>query len=148
VRKGRSADGLPEKHVRIIQKLIPIRDAVREVLKCQKLDRPWKDAQVRLRIAWSNFVRGFGPINTTVVSTTGDPETGEVRGAVVLNERGHADPHHIAELVHRDGDDVIAELGSAIFERTSGPQRRRHRGGEGEALEDQDGVPELDLVRS
>ncbi|MDE5443149.1 N-6 DNA methylase [Bradyrhizobium sp. CSA207] len=173
VRKGRSADGIPEKHARIIQKLIPIRDAVREVLKCQELDRPWKDAQVRLRIAWSNFVRAFGPINTTVVSTTEDPETSEVREthrrpnlqpflddpdcwlvasiedydlesdtarpgpifterviappappiitsaadalAVVLNERGHVDPDHIAELVHRDAVDVIAELGSAIF---------------------------------
>ncbi|GLI96006.1 N-6 DNA methylase [Methylocystis echinoides] len=173
VRKGRSAEGIPEKHVRIIQKLIPIREAVREVLKCQELDRPWKDAQVRLRIAWSNFVRSFGPINTTVVSTSEDPETGEVREthrrpnlqpflddpdcwlvasiedydlesdtarpgpifterviappappvitsaldalAVVLNERGHVDPDHIAELLHRDVDDVIGELGSAIF---------------------------------
>ncbi|RWB94704.1 MULTISPECIES: N-6 DNA methylase [unclassified Mesorhizobium] len=172
-RKGRASDGLPEKHVRIIQKLIPIRDAVREVLKSQELDRPWKEAQVRLRIAWSNFVRAFGPINTTVVSTTEDPDTGEVREthrrpnlqpflddpdcwlvasiedydlesdtakpgpifterviappappvitsaadalAVVLNERGHVDPDHIAELLHRDVDDVIAELGSAIF---------------------------------
>ena len=35
--------------------------------------------------------------------------------AVVLNERGHVDPDHIAELLHRDADDVIAELGSAIF---------------------------------
>lgn len=35
--------------------------------------------------------------------------------AVVLNERGHVDPDHIAELVHRDRDDVIAELGSAVF---------------------------------
>lgn len=173
IRKGRSADGIPEKHVRIIQKLIPIREAVREVLKCQELDRPWKDAQVRLRIAWSNFVRSFGPINTTVVSTIEDPEAGEVREthrrpnlqpflddpdcwlvasiedydlesdtarpgpifterviappappvitsavdalAVVLNERGHVDPDHIAELLHRDVEDVIAELGSAIF---------------------------------
>ncbi|HBR47523.1 MAG TPA: lactate dehydrogenase [Afipia sp.] len=173
VRKGRSAEGVPEKHVRIISKLIPIREAVREVLKCQELDRPWRDAQVRLRIAWSNFVRSFGPINATVVSTTEDPETGEVREthrrpnlqpflddpdcwlvasiedydlesdtarpgpifterviappappvitsavdalAVVLNERGHVDPDHIAELLHRDVEDVIAELGSAIF---------------------------------
>jgi N12 class adenine-specific DNA methylase len=178
VRKGRNADGVPEKHARIIQKLIPIRDAVREVLKCQELDRPWKDAQVRLRIVWSNFVRAFGPINTTVVSTAEDDETGEVREthrgpnlqpflddpdcwlvasiedydlesdtakpgpifterviappappvitsaadalAVVLNERGHVDPDHIAELVHRDADDVIAELGSAIFRDPSG----------------------------
>ncbi|MCP1758666.1 adenine-specific DNA methylase [Bradyrhizobium elkanii] len=177
VRKGRSAAGVPEKHARIIQKLIPIRDAVREVLKCQELDLPWKDAQVRLRIAWSNFVRAFGPINTTIVSTAED-ETGEVREthrrpnlqpflddpdcwlvasiedddlesdtakpgpifterviappappvitsatdalAVVLNERGLVDPDHIAELVHRDADDVIAELGSAIFHDPSG----------------------------
>lgn len=173
VRKGRSADGVPEKHVRIVQKLIPIRDAVREVLKCQELDRPWKDAQVRLRIAWSSFVRDFGPINFTTVSMTEDEETGEVREthrrpnlqpflddpdcwlvasiedydletntakpgpiftqrvisppaapvitnaadalAVVLNERGRVDIDHIAELLHRDRDDFVAELGSAIF---------------------------------
>ncbi|MBB6469427.1 N12 class adenine-specific DNA methylase/adenine-specific DNA methylase [Aminobacter lissarensis] len=79
LRKGRSADGVPDKHVKIIRKLIPIRDALREVLKAQELDRPWKPAQVKLRIAWSNFVRAFGPINTTIVSTVEDPETGEVR---------------------------------------------------------------------
>jgi N12 class adenine-specific DNA methylase/adenine-specific DNA methylase len=79
IRKGRSSDGIPEKHVRIISKLIPIRDAVRELLKAQELDRPWRDLQVRLRIAWSSFVRDFGPINHTLVSVTEDPETGEVR---------------------------------------------------------------------
>ncbi|CAM5287247.1 Modification methylase TaqI OS=Afipia felis OX=1035 GN=taqIM PE=4 SV=1 [Afipia felis] len=173
VRKGRSADGIPEKHVRIIRKLIPVRDAVREVLKAQELDRPWKDAQVKLRIAWSSFVRDFGPINFTTVSLAEDEETGEVREthrrpniqpflddpdcwlvasiedydletntakpgpiftervisppapplitsaadalAVVLNERGRVDVDHIAELLHRDHEDVVAELGSAIF---------------------------------
>ncbi|AEI04533.1 hypothetical protein OCA5_pHCG300880 (plasmid) [Afipia carboxidovorans OM5] len=173
MRKGRSGDGVPDKHIRIIRKLIPIRDAVREVLKTQELDRPWKDAQVKLRIAWSNFVRDFGPINFTTVSLTEDEETGEVREthrrpniqpflddpdcwlvasiedydletntakpgpiftervisppaapvitsaadalAVVLNERGRVDVDHIAELLHRDRDDVVAELGSAIF---------------------------------
>ncbi|SES41309.1 N-6 DNA methylase [Rhizobium sp. NFR03] len=177
-RRGRSGDGLPEKHVRIVQKLIPIRDAVREVLKAQELDRPWRDAQVRLRIAWSAFVRSFGPINLTVVSSSEDAETGEVREthrqpnlipfrddpdcwlvasieeydletntakpgpifterviappappvitsaadalAVVLNERGHVDPDHIAELLHRPVEDVVAELGSAIFRDPSG----------------------------
>ncbi|MEI9425393.1 N-6 DNA methylase [Mesorhizobium sp. Cs1299R1N1] len=79
VRKGRAGDGIPQKHVRIIQKLVPVRDAVRAVLKAQELDRPWRQAQVSLRIAWSSFVRDFGPINTTVVSTTKDEETGEVR---------------------------------------------------------------------
>ncbi|THK36767.1 lactate dehydrogenase [Ensifer sp. MPMI2T] len=173
VRKGRSTDGIPGKHVRIIAKLIPIRDAVREVLKAQELDRPWKDAQIRLRIAWSSFVREFGPINHTIVSISEDLETGESREthrrpnlnpflddpdcwlvasiedydletdtarpgaifservisppaapvitnaadalAVVLNERGHVDIEHIAELSHRDVDDVVTELGSAIF---------------------------------
>nr|WP_278116304.1 DEAD/DEAH box helicase family protein [Mesorhizobium sp. WSM4875]WIE94734.1 DEAD/DEAH box helicase family protein [Mesorhizobium sp. WSM4875] len=173
IRKGRSADGVPEKHVRIIRKLIPIRDAVREVLKAQELDRPWKDLQVRLRIAWSSFVRDFGPINHTTVSIAQDPETGETREshrrpnlqpflddpdcwlvaaiedydlenntakpgpifterviappdalviasaadalAVVLNECGRVDLDHIAELLHRDAADVVAELGSAIF---------------------------------
>ena len=172
-RKGRGADGIPEKHVRIIRKLILIRDAVREVIKAQELDRPWKDAQVRLRVAWSNFVRDFGPINFTTVSSAEDEETGEVREthrrpniqpflddpdcwlvasiedydletntakpgpiftervisppsppiiasaadalAVVLNERGHVDIDHIAELLHCDVENAIAELGSAIF---------------------------------
>ncbi|OJH52351.1 lactate dehydrogenase [Agrobacterium pusense] len=78
-RKARSGEGILEKHVRIITKLIPIRDAVREVLKAQELDRPWRELQVRLRIAWSSFVREFGPINHTTVSVTEDSETGEVR---------------------------------------------------------------------
>lgn len=173
VRKGRSAEGLSEKHVRIIRKLIPVRDAVREVLKAQEKDHPWKDLQVRLRIAWSSFVRDFGPVNHTTVSISEDTETGEVREthrqpnlqpfrddpdcwlvasiedydletdtarpgpifservisppavpvitcaadalAVVLNERGRVDVDHIAELLHRDPDAVIAELGEAIF---------------------------------
>ena len=174
VRNGRGADGVPEKHVRIIRKLIPIRDAVRDVLKAQELDRPWNEAQVRLRIAWGAFVRDFGPINHTKVSISEDEATGEVREthrrpnlspflddpdcwlvasiedydldtdtarpgpifterviappaapviaspadalAVVLNERGCVDLEHIAELLHRDAQQVIAELGDAIFQ--------------------------------
>lgn len=173
VRKGRTGDGISEKHVRIISKLIPIRDAVREVLKAQEQDRPWKDLQVRLRIAWSSFVRDFGPINHTTVSIQEDAETGEVREthrqpnlapfrddpdcwlvasiedydletdtakpgpifatrviappmspvitnaadalAVVLNERGHVDLDHIAELLHLDVSTVIADLGDEVF---------------------------------
>ncbi len=78
-RKGRSADGMSEKHVRVITKLIPVRDAVRAILKAQEHDRPWRDLQIRLRIAWSSFVRDFGPINHTTVSISEDAETGEVR---------------------------------------------------------------------
>ncbi|MBR1075013.1 DEAD/DEAH box helicase family protein [Bradyrhizobium viridifuturi] len=173
IKKGRAVDGIFEKHARIIRKLIPIRDAVREILKRQETDQSWKQPQVRLRIAWSSFVRDFGPINTTVVSSVEDEETGEVREthrrpnlapfaddpdcwlvasiedydletntakpgplfterviapppapvitsaidalAVVLNERGAADPEHVAELLHRDVESVLAELDNAIF---------------------------------
>ncbi|WP_172965747.1 DEAD/DEAH box helicase family protein [Agrobacterium sp. FDAARGOS_525] len=174
VRKGRSGDGIPEKHIRIISKLIPIRDAVREMLKAQETDRPWRDLQVRLRLAWSAFVRDFGPINHTTVSVQEDPETGEVKEthrqpnlapfrddpdcwlvasiedydletdtakpgpifssrviappmspvitnaadalAVVLNERGHVDLDHIAELLHLDVAAVIDALGDEVFQ--------------------------------
>ncbi|ARM91118.1 N6 adenine-specific DNA methyltransferase protein (plasmid) [Rhizobium sp. CIAT894] len=174
LRKGRSTDGIPEKHIRIIMKLIPIRDTVRALLKAQEQDRPWKDLQVRLRIAWSSFVRDFGPVNHTIVSITEDDETGEVREthrrpnpqpflddpdvwlvasiedydletdtarpgkiftervisppsapiitsaadalAVVLNERGHVDLEHIAELLHRDAAVVVEELADIVFQ--------------------------------
>ncbi|QPB24229.1 N-6 DNA methylase [Rhizobium sp. 007] len=174
VKKARGADGVFAKQARIIRKLIPIRDAVREILKLQERDQPYARAQVSLRIAWSSFVRDFGPINFTTVSSVEDPETGEVREthrrpnlqpflddpdcwlvasiedydletntakpgpifterviapppapviasaadalAVVLNARGHVDPDHIAELLHRDVADVIAELGEAIYQ--------------------------------
>ncbi|KPF42622.1 DEAD/DEAH box helicase family protein [Rhizobium sp. AAP43] len=79
VRTSRTGDGIPEKHIRIIKKLIPIRDAVRDLLKAQETDHPWRHAQVRLRIAWSSFVREFGPINHTTVSIQENPETDEVR---------------------------------------------------------------------
>ncbi|WP_318765159.1 DEAD/DEAH box helicase family protein [Agrobacterium fabrum] len=173
MRKGRSGDGISEKHIRIISKLIPIRDAVRGVLKAQEQNRPWRDLQVRLRIAWSSFVRDFGPINHTTVSIQEDAETGEVKEthrqpnlvpfrddpdcwlvasiedydletdtakpgpifserviappaaptitspadalAVVLNERGHVDLDHIAELLHLDVSTIIADLGDEVF---------------------------------
>ena len=178
IRKGRGGEGLSEKHIRIIAKLIPIRNAVREILKAQETDRPWQPAQVRLRIAWGAFVRAFGPINHTLVSLTEDADTGEVREthrrpnlqpflddpdcwlvasiedydldtdtarpgpiftsrviappappvitcaadalAVVLAERGRVDVDHIAELLHRDVDDVLVELGEAIFRDPAG----------------------------
>lgn len=173
IRKGRAGDGISQKHVRIIAKLVPIRDAVREVLKAQETDRPWRDLQVRLRIAWSSFVRDFGPINRTTVSIQEDAETGEVAEthrqpnlvpfrddpdcwlvasiedydletdtakpgpifserviappaapiisspadalAVVLNERGHVDIDHIAELLHSDPATVLDTLADEVF---------------------------------
>ncbi|MHA7777881.1 Eco57I restriction-modification methylase domain-containing protein [Roseibium sp. M-1] len=79
LRKGRSDEGFSEKQINIVKKLIPIRDAVRAVLKAQEIDQPWRGLQVKLRIAWSSFVRDFGPINHTRVSITENHETGETR---------------------------------------------------------------------
>ena len=173
VRKGRSGEGFSERDIAIVSKLIPVRDAVRAVLKAQETDQPWRDLQIKLRIAWSSFMRDFGPINHTRVSITENADTGETREthrrpnlqpflddpdcwlvasietydldtdtakpgpifserviapavtpvitsaadalAVVLNERGHVDIDHIAELMHQDRSSVIAELGSAIY---------------------------------
>ena len=52
---------------------------MREVLRAQAGGRPWAQAQIRLRIAYCNFIRYFGPINHTVISTITDAETGEER---------------------------------------------------------------------
>ncbi|WOJ91717.1 N-6 DNA methylase (plasmid) [Methylocapsa polymorpha] len=79
VRHGKGTEGVPAKHARIIRHLVPIRDAVREVLRAQENNDPWGLAQVRLRVAYSSFVRNFGPINLTTISETTDPETGETR---------------------------------------------------------------------
>ena len=79
VRKGKGDEGMTPRVARIIRALIPIRDAVREVLPAQATDRSWAPAQVRLRVAYSGFTRYFGPINRTVVTVTTDPETGEER---------------------------------------------------------------------
>ena len=60
VRGGKGTEGIPAKHARIIRTLIPIRDAIREVLRAQEANEPWGTAQTRLRIAYNSFLRNFG----------------------------------------------------------------------------------------
>lgn len=79
IKSGRGDDGIFDKQARIVRKLIPIRDAVRAILTAQEHDQPYAQAQVRLRVAWSSFVREFGPINFTTVRVSGDEESGDVR---------------------------------------------------------------------
>lgn len=79
VKSGKGTVGLFAKHARTIRALIPVRDAVRDVIRAQEQDQPYGAAQVRLRSAYGAFVRAFGPINLTTNSTSPDPETGEVR---------------------------------------------------------------------
>ena len=173
VREGKGTNGIPPRSAKIIRGLLPIRDAVREVLRAQAADRAWTALQVKLRIAYANFTRFFGPINFTQVSVAIDEETGEEREthrrpnlapfaddpdcwlvasiedydqesglarmgpvfrerviappatplitsatdalAVTLSARGRVDLDHVAELLERDPDAVLAELGTAVF---------------------------------
>jgi predicted RNA methylase len=173
IKSGKGSSGILAHGEKIIRALLPIRDAVREVLRAQAADQPWAPAQVRLRIAYGGFVRGFGPINHTVVSVTTDPETGEEREthrrpnlapfaddpdcwlvasiedhdlesglarmgpifrewviapptapliataadalAVTLNETGRVDIDHLAELLDRDPETALAQLGETVF---------------------------------
>jgi N12 class adenine-specific DNA methylase/SAM-dependent methyltransferase len=79
IRNGKGGDGITSRAARIIRGLLPIRDDVRDVLRAQAADQPWREPQVRLRIAYSGFVRSFGPINLTEIATVTDPETGDER---------------------------------------------------------------------
>ena len=186
IKSGKGSGGILARDAKIVRALLPIRDAVREVLRAQAADQPWLEAQIRLRIAYSNFVRGFGPINHTVISVTADAETGEEREthrrpnlapfaddpdcwlvasiedydlesglarmgpifrerviappaapliatasdalAVTLNETGRVDIDHLAELLDRDPETALAQLGDAVFrnpgDRSLGDRRR------------------------
>jgi len=177
IKEGKGSGGILARDAKIIRGLLPIRDAIRDVLRAQAADQPWAEAQVRLRIAYSSFVRSFGPINHTVISVTIDPETGEEREshrrpniapfaddpdcwlvasiedydlesglarmgamfrerviappaspliataadalAVTLNETGRVDIDHLAELLDRDPDTALAQLGEAVFRNPS-----------------------------
>ena len=173
IKEGKSGTGILPRDAKVIRALLPIRDAVRDVLRAQAADQPWHPAQVRLRIAYGNFLRSFGPINHTLVSVTTDAETGEEREthrrpnlspfaddpdcwlvasiedydlesglarmgaifrerviappaapliataadalAVTLNETGRVDLDHLAELLDRDPETALAQLGETVF---------------------------------
>ncbi|WGF91059.1 helicase-related protein [Marinivivus vitaminiproducens] len=79
VKNGLGTVGMFAKHARIVRRLIPIRDALRAVLRAQEAGESWGADQGRLRMAYAGFVERFGPINRTMVSTTRDPRSGEER---------------------------------------------------------------------
>ncbi len=65
VKSATVKEGIFAKHARIMRGLIPVRDAVRAVLRAQEANEPWGTLQTRLRVAYNSFVRQFGPINHT-----------------------------------------------------------------------------------
>jgi N12 class adenine-specific DNA methylase len=76
VKSGKGSEGIFAKHARIIRHMIPVREALRDVLRTQMENLPWGAAQMRLRVAYGAFVRAFGPINLTTTTRSTDQETG------------------------------------------------------------------------
>jgi N12 class adenine-specific DNA methylase/adenine-specific DNA methylase len=77
IRKGDQKEGLFQKHARIIEALIPVRDAAKAVLRAQMDNQPFGRHQHRLRQTWQSFTRQFGPINLTHTTVRVNPTTGE-----------------------------------------------------------------------
>jgi N12 class adenine-specific DNA methylase/SAM-dependent methyltransferase len=82
VKSAASKEGIFAKHARIIRGLIPIRDALRALLRAQEVNEAWDGHQSKLRGAYQAFVRQFGPINLANISSKTDPDTGEVTETV------------------------------------------------------------------
>ncbi len=125
VKKRGGGEGVTPKAARIIRALIPIRDAVREVLRAQAADRPWAQAQVRLRVAYAAFLRYFGPISHTVVTVTTEPETGEERE---IHRRPNLAPFAddpdcwlVASIEDYDLESGLARMGPVFRDRVISP---------------------------
>ena len=125
VKNGKGGDGILARDAKIIRALLPIRDAIRDVLRAQAADQPWAAAQVRLRIAYGNFIRTHGPINHTVIAVTTDPETGEEREA---HRRPNLSPFAddpdcwlVASIEDYDLESGLVRMGPIFRERVIAP---------------------------
>ncbi len=97
VKSKTQKEGLFDKHARIIRALIPIRDAVRAVLRAQEANEPWGAHQTRLRAVYHQFTRQFGPINRTI-TTIREVEVKVRKRAAATCE----------DTVEAEGDDIEA----------------------------------------
>ena len=95
------------------------------MLRAQAADLPWRERQVRLRVAYSTFIRHFGPINHTVITTTTDPETGEERETHGRpNLAPFADDPDcwlVASIENYDLESGLARMGPIFRERVIAP---------------------------
>lgn len=125
VKAGKGSEGMFVKHARIVRLLVPVRDAVRDLLRAQMENRPWGEAQVKLRVAYGAFVRAFGPINLTTTSRSTDPDTGEV---TETQRRPNLQPFQddpdcwlVASIEEYDVDSGTAKRGPIFSERVIHP---------------------------
>ena len=125
IKAGKGGEGIQPKAARIIRALLPIRDAVRDVLRAQAADHPWAQAQMRLRVSYSTFIRHYGPINHTVVTVAKDAESGEEREA---HRRPNLTPFAddpdawlVASIEDYDLETGLARMGPIFRERVIAP---------------------------
>ena len=125
IRNGTKGEGISLKAAKIIRALMPIRDIVRDILRAQAAGQPWRDLQVRLRTAYSSFIRYYGPINHTIVSTITDDETGEEREQHRRPNLAHfaddPDCWLLASIEDYDVDTGRARMGPIFRERVISP---------------------------
>ncbi len=125
IKEGKSKEGIAPKAVKVIRGLMGVRDALRDVLRAQANDKPCQEQQVRLRCAYSNFIRYYGPINHTTVSVQTDAETGEEREQHRRPNLAHfaddPDCWLVASIEHYDVDSGLARRGPIFSERVIAP---------------------------
>ena len=125
VKSGRGTEGIFAKHARIIRLMIPVREALREVLRTQVENQPWGGAQVALRIAYGAFIRAFGPINLTSITRGTDPVTGVVtetqRRPNLAPFADDPDCWLIASIEDYDPESSTAKKGPVFSERVIHP---------------------------
>ncbi len=67
-----SGEGMYRSHAQTVAALVPIRDAVRDILRAQVAGGDGAEAQRRLHRAYDRFVLSHGPINLTVYPASSD----------------------------------------------------------------------------
>ncbi|MGI4745507.1 MAG: hypothetical protein ACRYFY_05610 [Janthinobacterium lividum] len=133
VKSKGNKDGIFDKHARIVRALIPIRDAVRAVLRAQEANEPWGVHQTRLRAVYHQFTRQFGPINRVLTTTREvDANAGRRRrlAAKLAGQRPDMDEAELDAVAEADaadradedgGLDTAALLASLVPDRASRP---------------------------
>ncbi len=118
--EGGRTEGITRKAAGIITALLPIRDAVRAVLRAQEADRPWQDDLAVLREAYDRFIGRFGPINAAKLIAVHNQETGRdteyVRRPNLSPFMDDPDVWLVASIEEYDEDTGCARVG-AIFTR-------------------------------
>ena len=125
IKDGKTKTGIAPKAVKVIRALMAVRDALRDVLRAQADGRPYQEQQVRLRCAYSNFIRYYGPINHTTIVVQTDAETGEERVQHRRPNLAHfaddPDCWLVASIEYYDVDTGLARRGPIFSERVISP---------------------------